>query len=48
MNGVCGGIADFFHISPFAVMLIFILTASVSIWIYIILTWTLDEGPTLM
>jgi len=47
LYGVCGGVADFFGISPFAVRLIFFLTASVSIWIYIFLVWLLEEKPTL-
>ncbi|WP_010649874.1 PspC domain-containing protein [Oceanobacillus massiliensis] len=47
LYGVCGGIADFFGISPFAVRLIFFITASVSVWIYIVLLWSLDERPFL-
>lgn len=47
LYGVCGGVADFFGISSFAVRLIFFFTASVSIWIYIFLVWFLEEKPTL-
>lgn len=45
--GICGGIADFFGISPFVVRLIFIFTASASIWVYVCLAWTLEEEPSL-
>ncbi|WP_419877532.1 PspC domain-containing protein [Brevibacillus centrosporus] len=48
LYGVCGGIADFFGISPSVVRLIFFLTSSVSVWIYLVLVWTLDEKPTLL
>ncbi|MGM9920231.1 MAG: PspC domain-containing protein [Bhargavaea sp.] len=41
--GVCGGIAEFLGISSFVVRLIFLLTASVSIWVYLVLAWALDE-----
>lgn len=37
MYGVCGGIAEFFGISSFIVRLIFLFTASVSIWGYLLL-----------
>lgn len=47
LYGVCGGIADFFGISPFAVRLIFFFTASVSIWVYIFLVYFLEEKPSL-
>ncbi|EMR06400.1 phage shock protein C [Bhargavaea cecembensis DSE10] len=42
--GVCGGIAEFFGISSFVVRLIFLLTASVSLWVYLVLSWALDES----
>ena len=48
LYGVCGGIADFFGISPFAVRFLFFLTSSVSVWIYLILVWALDEKPNLL
>ncbi|GGK03645.1 hypothetical protein GCM10007063_27460 [Lentibacillus kapialis] len=47
LYGICGGIAEFFGISPFVVRLIFFFTASVSIWVYIILVWALDDKPSL-
>lgn len=47
LYGVCGGIADFFGISSFAVRLLFFITATVSIWIYIFCVWFLEEKPTL-
>lgn len=43
--GVCGGIAEFFGISPLSIRLIFILTMPVSFIIYIILANTLDDSP---
>ena len=46
LYGVCGGIADYFSISPFAVRLAFFLTSSVSVWIYLILVWALEEKPS--
>ncbi|MCK0473248.1 PspC domain-containing protein [Halalkalibacter sp. APA_J-10(15)] len=45
--GICGGIAHFFGISPFIVRIIFIFTASASVWVYIILAWALEDEPTL-
>lgn len=45
--GVCGGIADFFGISSFIVRLLFLFTASVSIWVYVFLLWALKEKPLL-
>lgn len=47
LYGVCGGIADFFGISTFAVRLIFFFTAPLSIWVYILLFWFLEEDPFL-
>lgn len=47
LSGVCGGIAEFFGISSFIVRLIFFFTASVSVWVYILLVWTLNEKPSL-
>lgn len=47
LYGICGGIAEFFGISPFVVRLIFFFTASVSIWVYIILVLTLEDKPSL-
>ncbi|QKS69980.1 PspC domain-containing protein [Paenalkalicoccus suaedae] len=46
LYGVCSGIADYFSISTFLVRLVFLLTISVSIWVYIVLSMYLDEGPT--
>ena len=45
--GVCGGIAEFLGISSFIVRLIFIVTATVSIWIYLLLLWGLKDKPLL-
>ena len=45
--GVCGGIADFFGISSFIVRLIFLFTASVSVWVYVLLLWSLKDKPSL-
>ncbi|SDD79087.1 phage shock protein C (PspC) family protein [Bhargavaea beijingensis] len=42
--GVCGGIAEFFGISSFVVRLIFLLTISVSLWVYLVLSWALDDS----
>ncbi|HLR69006.1 MAG TPA: PspC domain-containing protein [Virgibacillus sp.] len=47
LYGICGGIAEFFGISPFVVRLIFFFTASVSVWVYIILIWALNDKPSL-
>lgn len=47
LYGVCGGIAEFFGISPFIVRLIFLFTASVSFWVYLLLLFALKEQPTL-
>ncbi|WP_077617517.1 PspC domain-containing protein [Bacillus sinesaloumensis] len=41
--GVCGGIATFFGKSPLAVRLAFLITASVSVWVYIFLVWALED-----
>ncbi|TMZ48364.1 PspC domain-containing protein [Klebsiella pneumoniae] len=46
LTGVCGGIADFFGISPFIVRLIFVFTNPVSLWVYIFLSASLDSKPT--
>ncbi|KAB8127372.1 PspC domain-containing protein [Gracilibacillus oryzae] len=45
--GICGGIANLFGISSFIVRLIFLFTASVSIWVYIFLSWELKDKPSL-
>ncbi|WP_035340817.1 PspC domain-containing protein [Halalkalibacter hemicellulosilyticus] len=45
--GICGGIANFFGISPFIVRIIFIFTASTSLWIYIILAFALEDESSL-
>ncbi|MCM3088607.1 PspC domain-containing protein [Bhargavaea ginsengi] len=42
--GVCGGIAEFFGISLFVVRLIFLLTISVSLWVYLVLSWALEDS----
>ncbi|WP_080839407.1 PspC domain-containing protein [Cohnella massiliensis] len=47
IQGVCGGIAEFFGISSFGIRLIFIVTLPVSFIIYIILANSLDENHTL-
>ncbi|GAA0308825.1 phage shock protein PspC (stress-responsive transcriptional regulator) [Gracilibacillus halotolerans] len=47
LYGVCGGVAEFLGISSFVVRLIFFFTSSVSVWVYIILVWSLDEKPSL-
>jgi len=47
LYGVCGGIAEYFGISPFIVRAVFFLTATVSIWVYIFLVWFLDDGLSL-
>ncbi|QFF99251.1 PspC domain-containing protein [Psychrobacillus glaciei] len=47
LYGVCGGIAEFFGISSFIVRLLFFLTASVSVWVYLLLSWTLKDIPSL-
>ncbi|WP_084007386.1 PspC domain-containing protein [Salisediminibacterium beveridgei] len=43
--GVCGGLADFFGISPLGVRLIFIFTMPLSLIIYIILANSIDDTP---
>ncbi len=48
LYGVCGGIADYFGLSPFAVRLAFFLTSSVSVWFYLILVWAIEEKPNLL
>ena len=47
LYGVCGGIAEFFGISSFIVRLIFFFTASVSVWVYIILVLALKDKRSL-
>jgi phage shock protein C len=47
LYGVCGGIAEFFGISSFIVRLIFFFTASVSVWVYVILVWALIDKLSL-
>lgn len=47
IQGVCGGIAEWFGISSFSIRLIFILTMPASLIIYIILTNSLDENTSL-
>ncbi|WNF38879.1 PspC domain-containing protein [Bacillaceae bacterium IKA-2] len=44
ISGVCGGIAEFFGISSFAVRLIFIFLPG-NIFIYIILANTITDSP---
>jgi len=43
-HGVCGGIAEYVGISSLLVRLVFVLTSSISIFIYMILANTLDEN----
>ncbi|AYV70462.1 PspC domain-containing protein [Bacillus circulans] len=43
--GVCGGIAEFFGITPLGIRLIFIITMPVSILIYIILVNSMSDSP---
>ncbi|WP_083270626.1 PspC domain-containing protein [Bacillus marinisedimentorum] len=45
VNGVCGGISEFFGIPSFGVRLIFILTLPGSLIIYIVLANSLDDSP---
>ncbi|GED72973.1 hypothetical protein BRE01_66750 [Brevibacillus reuszeri] len=47
IQGVCGGIAEFFGISSFGIRLIFILTMPASFIDYIILANSLDENSSL-
>nr|WP_092493859.1 MULTISPECIES: PspC domain-containing protein [Virgibacillus] len=44
LSGVCGGIAEFFGISSFAVRLIFIFLPA-NLLIYIILANTMSDSP---
>lgn len=44
VSGVCGGIGEYFGISPFVVRLLFIFTPA-SLLIYIILANTLPDSP---
>ncbi|MGP4082545.1 PspC domain-containing protein [Pseudalkalibacillus sp. R45] len=44
--GICGGIANLLGVSSFIVRLLFLLTSSVSIWIYIFLTRELRDKPS--
>ncbi|MCJ8008206.1 PspC domain-containing protein [Lederbergia wuyishanensis] len=46
VQGVCGGIADFFGISPLIVRIIFLFTPG-SLLIYILLAYTLPENQSL-
>ncbi|WP_400241664.1 PspC domain-containing protein [Niallia sp. JL1B1071] len=43
--GVCGGIGDYFGISPLGIRLIFLLTMPISILIYIILVNSMSDSP---
>ncbi|WP_163582666.1 PspC domain-containing protein [Gracilibacillus saliphilus] len=45
LHGVCGGIAEYFGISPFIVRLPFILFIPAGLIIYIVLTNLIDEPP---
>ncbi|WP_377890258.1 PspC domain-containing protein [Alkalihalobacillus sp. R86527] len=45
--GICGGIANLVGVSSFIVRLPFVLTSSVSIWIYFFLAWELRDKPSL-
>ncbi|MFC4560195.1 PspC domain-containing protein [Virgibacillus kekensis] len=47
INGVCGGIAEFFGISSFGVRLIFIFLPA-NLIIYIILANTMHESPPII
>ncbi|WP_010530190.1 PspC domain-containing protein [Lentibacillus jeotgali] len=47
LYGVCGGIAEYLGISSFIVRVIFFLTATVSVWVYIFLNWFLEDKPSL-
>ena len=44
--GVCGGIAEFFNISPFIIRIIFVFSSGATVFIYLILALFLpyDEG----
>ncbi|MFA9560249.1 PspC domain-containing protein [Evansella sp. AB-rgal1] len=44
MFGVCGGLAEFFGISPFSVRLIFLFTMPGSFLVYIILLNSIDDS----
>lgn len=48
LMGVCGGLAEFFSFPTILVRLLFILTSSVSVWIYLLLAWKLDERMTVV
>ncbi|WNF25013.1 PspC domain-containing protein [Mesobacillus jeotgali] len=45
ISGVCGGIAEYFGISSFAVRLLFLLLPGVNILIYLTLTNTMADQP---
>jgi len=43
--GVCGGIGEYFGITPLGIRFIFLLTMPVSILIYIILVNSMPDSP---
>lgn len=43
---VCGGLGAFFGISPLAIRIIFLITLPVSLVVYLILAYMVDEEPT--
>lgn len=43
LSGVCGGIANWFGIPSLTIRLIFLITTPVSLWIYVILVWSLED-----
>ncbi|HEO8419261.1 PspC domain-containing protein [Niallia sp. FSL W8-0635] len=43
--GVCGGIGEYFGITPLGIRLIFLLTMPISILIYIILVNSMADSP---
>jgi phage shock protein PspC (stress-responsive transcriptional regulator) len=46
ISGVCGGIAEFYDVSPFMVRLIFVFTPiPISLLVYMILANTLPDSP---
>lgn len=46
ISGVCGGVAHFFGVSTLLVRILFVLTSSASIWVYVILAFAIEEQPT--
>ncbi|CQR46810.1 DNA-binding transcriptional activator PspC [Paraliobacillus sp. PM-2] len=45
ISGVCGGIAEYFDISPLGVRILFIILPPVNVLVYLVLANTIPDSP---